>query len=53
MNKRTWLRYAVAGLMFVVYLIGEVTGLLFLAMPIILPLGYWVFGDLYPDKPND
>ena len=43
--------YAVAGLMYLISLVGEATRLLFLAMLIILPLGWWFFFYLYPDKP--
>jgi len=40
MNKRKWIMYAVAGLMYLIYLVGDATEPLFLAMLIVLPLGW-------------
>jgi hypothetical protein len=53
MKKRMWIKYAVAILMVLIYFTGEATDLLFLAMLLIAPLGYWFFFYLYPDKPID
>ena len=53
MKKAKSIYYVVAGILVLVYYAGEATGLLFLAMLIILPLGFWVIWNINPDKPNN
>jgi len=53
MKRSKWIYYKVAGFLVLVYFVGEATDLLFLTMPIILPLGCWVIWNLNPDKLSD
>ena len=52
MKSKKWIYYAVAGFLYLVYIWGEATGLLALAMLVILPVGCWVIWNLNPDKPE-
>jgi hypothetical protein len=45
-----WIYYLVAGLLVIIYLPGEATGLLVLAMFVILPLGYWLLEKIFGPK---
>jgi hypothetical protein len=53
MKSTKWIYYLVAGLLVLIYYAGEATGLLFLAMLIILPVGFWVIWNINPDKPSE
>jgi hypothetical protein len=49
-SKRIY--YAVAGGLVLLYYAATATGLDFLAMLIILPVGYWILEDLVTGKPS-
>jgi hypothetical protein len=53
MKRSKLIYYVVAGILLLVYYAGESTGLLFLPMLIILPVGFWVIWNIEPDKPGD
>jgi len=46
-----WIYYTVAELLYLVYLARKATGLLFLALLTILPVGFWVIWNINPDTP--
>jgi hypothetical protein len=48
MKNSNWIFYAVVAGLFLVYVVGEATGLLFVAMLIILPVWVWLLTE--PDK---
>jgi hypothetical protein len=44
LNK--WIYYVVAAFLVLIYYAGEATGLLVIAMFVILPLGWWVINKM-------
>ncbi len=52
MKRSKWIYYVAGGFAYLVYIVGEATDLLALAMLIVLPLGCWVIWGLIPDKPE-
>jgi hypothetical protein len=45
--QQKWIYYVVAGMVVVIYFLGEATGLLVIAMFVILPLGCWVISKIF------
>jgi len=50
-KRVNWIYYTVAELLYLVYIARKATGLLFLALLIILALGFWVIWNINPDNP--
>lgn len=51
-KQSKWIYYVVAGCLIFLYYAGSVTGLDFLAMLIILPVGFLVIKGFNPSKPG-
>jgi hypothetical protein len=46
-KSKKWFYYLVAGLLVLIYFVGEATDVLVLAMFIILPVGWWVISNIF------